>query len=116
MKSFSQLIVHLADLAEAEGRALRTAVRAEFSGFRTGVRAEMRELRGHVSRIGFALVFLLAGFLLLVCGLAMAARGLVILLVPYWGPGGATLGVGVFVLILAGVSLWMFQAATARAR
>lgn len=108
--------MHLANLAEAEGRALRTAVRAEVGDMRTGLRADMRELRGHVSKIGFALVFLLAGFLLLVSGLAVAARGLVLMLVPYWGPGGATLGVGVLFLLLAGVALWMFQAATARAR
>lgn len=98
MKMISQLVVHVFDLVEAEGHALRSAVREEAS-----------RAHGAIANLvlGVGVVFVAA--VLSVAGLGMLAASVLWWLEPHVGKPLATFICGVLVLALAGGGVFMFK-------
>jgi hypothetical protein len=99
----TELIVRVADLAEAEGRSLRGAVRAE-----------ARELRQQASRFSVGLVMLAGAGALALIGAALCVATVYTALEPVAGGPAALLGAGLFALLGAGVLIWVFKRMTTR--
>lgn len=103
MKAISQFVVHLFDLIEAEGFALRSAVRGE-----------ARRARQAATDIVTSVAFLLVAVPLTLAGLALMATGLLRWLeLQVGGPLAATL-TGLAVLTVAGGCFWCFRFLLAR--
>jgi hypothetical protein len=98
LKAISQFVVHLFDLIEAEGFALRSAVRGE-----------ARRAREAATDILTGVAFLLVAVPLTLAGLALMAMGLLRWLELQVGPPLAAALTGLFVLTLAAACYWCFR-------
>ena len=90
MKAISQLVIHICELIEAEGRGLRTAVRAE-----------ARDAQSAASRMALGVAFLAVAAALLVGGLGLVAAGFVFWLESQLGFPAASAVTGLILLIAA---------------
>ncbi len=98
MRAITELVVRVADLVEAEGRAARGALRAE-----------AREFREQAGRFTIGLVFLSAAAGLVLIGACLCVGTVYAALEPAVGAAWALLGAGIAALLGAGGLIWLFK-------
>lgn len=101
MKAISQFVISIFDLAEAEGRELRTAVRAE-----------ARDLREVSVNLALALGVLIVTIALVLVGAAFIVAGLMWWLETQVPRSLAAAITGVFALALGGGAFLLFKSLT----
>lgn len=97
MKRIAELMVHAANLAEAEGRSLRGVVREEAASAQRGL-----------ARLGVAAFLLVGAVVLMLGGLGLAGVGVFRVIQGAWGATAASGLLGFALLALAAVALWRF--------
>lgn len=103
MKSLAELIVAVANLAEAEGRSFVTAARQEG--------AKLHEI---LRSLAVGLVVLIVAVPLLSIGACLVAAGIALWLEgPLGWPAAATI-TGIIALAAGGACVWIFRQMTAR--
>lgn len=98
VKAISQFVVHVFDLIEAEGSALRTAVRTE-----------ARRARDAVTDIATGVVFIIMSVPLALAGFSLMAAGFMWWLEGQVGRPLAAALTGAIALAAAGGCLWCFK-------
>ena len=95
LKAYTDFIVRLADLVEAEGRSLRGTVRAE-----------ARSLRMGAAKMGLGFGLVAAAAPLAILGLGLLLLAVYLWLAPEIGDAGAVLIPGGLPLAIAGGLIW----------
>ncbi len=103
VKAIAELVVHVADLVEAEGRAARSALRAEG-----------RALREEAGRFTIGMVFLFGAAGLVLIGACLCVGTVYTALEPAVGASAALLGAGVSSLTGAAGLIWLFKRMSTR--
>lgn len=98
MKRVAELVVRVADLIEAEGRALLSVTRDE------AARAQRS-----LARMFVGMVFLGTALPLFVLGMCLVAWGMMLSLQDSLGAPAAAMITGLFVLGGGGACVWIFQ-------
>lgn len=103
MKAISQLVVHVADLLEAEGRTLLSIIRDE------GKRVQQATMSAAV-----AVMFLVMTVPFVLAGFGLLATGLLWGLEPVVGRALAAVATGVALLVIGGCCLGLFRSFSRR--
>lgn len=98
MLRIAELIVKVADLAEAEGRVLRGVVREEAG-----------RLKSAVGAVAVGIVFLVVAAPLLMIGVVLASWSVMLALEPAIGRAAAAAVAGIVTLAAGGGCLWIFK-------
>lgn len=103
MKSLAELIVAVADLAEAEGRSFVAVARQEGG-----------KLHEIIRSLAVGIVVLVVAVPLLSIGACLVAIGIALWLEGALGRPAAAIITGVFALAAGGACVWLFKRMTAR--
>jgi hypothetical protein len=95
LKAYTEFIIRLADLVEAEGRSLRGTIRTE-----------ARSLRMGAVKVGLFVGLIAAAAPLCLTGVGLVLLAAYLWMAPELGPPGAALITGLLTLAVAGGLLW----------
>jgi len=98
VKRWTELIVRIADLAEAEGRVLRGVVRDEARG-----------VRAFFGRLGVCAAVLLASVMLVLVGAGFVLTGLFLWLESTVGTAGGAALSGALAILAGVVLIWTYR-------
>jgi len=98
LKRIAELVVHVANLVEAEGRALRDVLDSRAA-----------DTRRYISRIGTALVLLLCSLVFVLAGATLLTRSAFGLIEQHWGSVAAFACTGLGLLVIGIICMRIFQ-------